>query len=812
MTLNLFGSRRLLLAGASLGWLWVAAGGIALVLLLVLYREERRLVSRRTGLGLLGLRLTAAAVLVLALFEPIASRSYRETTKGRVIVAVDVSESMTTADPDRPGTDRQRLAKTLRMSPGESVENLSRREIARRLLTAKGAAIDQIERIHGVEAFAFARESAPATLAALAETLKQPGKPDDPATSTTDWQPVLAGALRESDAPVLGIVLLTDGRQNAPGDSTATVDRLAARGIPIYPILIGSTIAPRDAAVASVRAPEGVYKGDVASIEATLKLDGYAGREVAVTLERPGAAPLRRQVRAPDETASVARPVVSFSVPMTESGTVPLTIAISPLEGDVRPDNDRRTVSVQVSDDKAAVLLVDGEARWEFRYLRNALARDPQVKVEAIVFHQPEATGVSTQTTYGTTLPPRPEPGSAPDLTDPLGGFDAIVLGDVDPADLRPDTWARLESYVSERGGTLILSPGPRFWPSLASHETARKLLPVLAPRPVAIDPGQSSPGSSSLPPGAAVLPTLPASADSAAWPMLQFGSDPEQSRLLWAGLPRLPWALAGKPKPGATTLALAGDEATAVIAAQAYGLGKVLWIGTDGTWRWRYRVGDAYHHRFWGQTVRWAASGKLAAGNAFVRFGPVRPRVADGEPVRLQARIAEGILGAGPDLLIAARVFKAGTTANPQATGDAVAVVPLRPVPGQPRAYEGDAPTLPLGRYVIRLDVPQLTEALHLNDGGTSAQALLEVVTHATSERVELAVDRAPATRLAVATGGRVLADFEADSLPPLLRSRTRPTVRTEETPLWDHPAALLLFFAIVTCEWVVRKRVGLP
>ena len=85
---------------------------------------------------------------------------------------------------------------------------------------------------------------------------------------------------------------------------------------------------------------------------------------------------------------------------------------------------------------------------------------------------------------------------------------------------------------------------------------------------------------------------------------------------------------MAGKPKPAATSLAVAaGDPSGVVLAAQPYGLGKVLWVGTDGTWRWRHRVGDAYHHRFWGQAVRWAASGKLAAGNRLVRFGPSRPK-----------------------------------------------------------------------------------------------------------------------------------------------------------------------------------------
>ena len=119
---------------------------------------------------------------------------------------------------------------------------------------------------------------------------------------------------------MLGVVLLTDGRQNGPSDPLPTVRRLAARGIPIYPVLIGSTRPPRDAAIAAVKAPESVYKGDVATIAATLKLDGYAGRAVAVTLDRPGASPLRQVVDAP---ADGSRPVVTFRVPMDEVGHGP---------------------------------------------------------------------------------------------------------------------------------------------------------------------------------------------------------------------------------------------------------------------------------------------------------------------------------------------------------------------------------------------------------------------------------------------------------------------------------------------------------
>jgi hypothetical protein len=831
MTFDLFGGRRLLLAGSRLGGFWIAAGVLALVLLLVLYREERRLVSRRAGLGLLGLRLAAAAVLVLALFEPIAAQTFHTIVKGRVVVAVDVSESMATADPDRPAEERARLARVLALSPGAALATLPRREVVRRLLAANSAPIAQIAGAHAARIYAFARETAPATIAGLADSLKHSARPDDPATLTTDWQPALAKALEATGsdadaAPVLGVVLLTDGRQNGPADPRPTVERLASRSIPVYPILIGSTQPPRDAAIATVKAPESVYKGDTATIAATLKLDGYAGRAIAVTLDRPGAAPLRQVVDAP---ADGSRPVVTFRVPMDEVGMVPLSVAIAPLEGDARPDNDRRTVSVQVADDKARVLLVDGEARWEFRYLRNALARDQRVGLEAAVFDQPQNENM-TALTYPTALPARAGSeaagGAHQDQADPLGAFDVIIMGDVDPANITPETWARLESYVAERGGTLVLGAGPRHWAAQAAGATARKLLPVLDPQPITAPPDAVDPAHPSLPPGTAVWPSDAAGADPSAWPMLQLAAEPEASRQVWAGLPRLPWLLAGKPKPGATVLATARDpvdtgadinaDAAAVIAAQPYGLGKVLWVGTGDTWRWRHRVGDTYHHRFWGQVVRWASAGQLTAGNALVRFGAVRPRVGEGEAARLQARISEGVAGVRPDLLMAARVFKADPRTG-RGSGEAVALVPLRAAPGLPRTFEGAAPPLPPGAYAIRLDVPEMAAALQLDSAASEPsrpvpEAALHVTARETSERVELAATRDPLDRLAAATGGRVFADFEADLLPPLLHARTRTVTRTEETRLWDQPAALLLFFAILTFEWIGRKRLGLP
>ena len=205
---------------------------------------------------------------MLALFEPIAERTFHETLRGRVIVAVDVSESMTTADPTRSSDTKAKLAKVLGLATGDAVAGLSRREVARRLIDGPASVLARLEAEHVVETFTFARQTEPAGPKAVAESLKAPTRPGDPALSETNWDQALERALESGSkaAPCIGVVLLSDGQRNSPVDPMPTVDRLAAHGVPVYSVLIGSTAPPLDAAIAAVKAPESVYRGDVATV------------------------------------------------------------------------------------------------------------------------------------------------------------------------------------------------------------------------------------------------------------------------------------------------------------------------------------------------------------------------------------------------------------------------------------------------------------------------------------------------------------------------------------------------------------------
>src|SRR5262249_33555807 len=154
----------------------------------------------------------------------------------------------------------------------------------------------------------------------------------------------------------------------------------------------------------------------------------------------------------------------------------------------------------------------------------------------------------------------------------------------------------------------------------------------------------------------------------------LQMDSAPDKSEQRWSELPRHFWGVVGRAKPGAVALAYfagpgadgrkAGDREReqALVVRQNYGFGRVLVVGLDSTWRWRYKVGAAYHHRFWGQVVRWAASDKpLVAGNEHVRFGTREPVYRQGQEVELSVRLGDEVTPLRPDALAGARIVRLG-------------------------------------------------------------------------------------------------------------------------------------------------------
>ena len=240
------------------------------------------------------------------------------------------------------------------------------------------------------------------------------------------------------------------------------------------------------------------------------------------------------------------------------------------------------------------------------------------------------------------------------------------------------------------------------------------------------------------------------------------------------------------------------------MIVTARHGLGKVAVLNFDQTWRLRYGTGDVYHHRFWGNLLRWGAGENLRAGTPNVRLGTDKLTYESGQPVMIVAKL----IGEG---------FKPEISATVNARilgpdGKEVARRRLTYREGSSGIYEAElAPqALPqVGRYRVELagsDVDRLLRG-----------EVRKVETHFTQlatinpvELGDLSLDRELLGKVAALSGGSVVEPGETAGLSEAFGAESRTIKEQKETTLWDNWALMLTALGLMTTEWIVRRRAG--
>jgi hypothetical protein len=836
-------------------WLQVLFGvaglGATLGLLVWLYSNELKLVRLPTALSLLVLRAVALALLWFICLQPVISRPSSEKIDGRVLIALDRSDSTGIPDPQRDPIDKLRLARGLgvvrdivsdeqldrwindlsehgKVDPSSSndqtefsryeqvcarIDSMTRLQVGQQVLVGPSVnLIKELSSRHGVEVVGFSQEVGELSaeeIAALPPTLSDPAK-----AAFTDLRLPLMRALDRSGAEhgkVLGVVLLTDGQHNWGPPPAAKAGELGKMGVPIFPIALGAKTPPTDIAVTAVVAPTTVFKDSELPVEARIQVNGMSARELLITLSQEGHPPLQERIQHDGKTTNYT---VRFQPKMDQVGTRTLVASVRPEKGELRTDNNSRPLVVNVADDKAKVLLIDGEARWEYHYLASALQRDQSMQVTDVVYSQPRLGDVSEDELQRSgypalQLPPEP---------DALNSFDCIILGDVSPEQLQMPDRLRLERYVAERGGTLVFLAGKRAMPQAFGATPAERttdplwrLLPIENVREVR--PVEGFP--------------VTMTAEGRLTAFLQLDSSAEMSDRIWAELPRHYWGLVGKAKRGAVPLAWVPDgnarpdsksrvedeRNNTLIARQHYGFGRVVYIGLDSTWRWRFKTGDTYHHKFWGQVIRWAASDKpLIAGNDFVKFGTREPLYRAGQEVEVVVRLSDLARSLAPDALAGIRIYRLKDGKPDENAG----LVQLTQRENRPREYEAHLRDLAPGKYAVELAIPDLAGQLDGPAGSDGKRgkmrAMLTVAPPDSSEMVDLATNRPLLEDIATRSGGQVFEPEDAGQLVERLKKAIITRQGRVETRLGRSAWTLILFLLLLSAEWVTRKFVGLP
>src|SRR5262249_23314539 len=123
------------------------------------------------------------------------------------------------------------------------------------------------------------------------------------------------------------------------------------------------------------------------------------------------------------------------------------------------------------------ILYVEGEPRWEFRYVKSLLERENQ-RVEGnksfdlkVLLLDAEPEWAAQDKSAITEFPTRAE----------LQQYDVIILGDFDPRrwPKGAENLQNIAEFVKERGGGLLVVAGERFAPHAYKGTPLQDVLPI---------------------------------------------------------------------------------------------------------------------------------------------------------------------------------------------------------------------------------------------------------------------------------------------------------------------------------------------
>ncbi len=639
---------------------------------------------------------------------------------------------------------------------------------------------------------------------------------------TTDFAAALEDVRARVPAEELaGAVFVTDGRPTAGADVDAIARLYARHGAKISSVIVGSVTNRPDLAIQTVDVPEDLFLGENVHALVVLRSDKLKGAKAVVKFLR-GNEELGRESITID--ADVWTKELRFTDTPKEKGVYRYSLVLETPEGDCTRENDVWPFDVAVSDDRTNVLIAERRPRWEFRYLRNLFyGRDKSVHLQYLLT-EPDRLDGAVATPLAAADATRSfgdaEAGSLPSGRDAWRKFDVMVFGDLDPALLTEREVADIRACVEERGATAIFVSGGTFMPLGYAQHPLAELLPVVMTNAKGRVTAEWRSGS---------FPFAVTGAGHAHEIMSLSASDAENRRIWELGCD---WhrRLEGLTvKPGAETLAFAGDSSaltSPLLIVQHRGRGRIVFLASDETWRLRYRIGDTYHHRFWGNVLRWGAGAKLRDGNAFARVGTDRLHYAPGGRVKIRVRLK------GEDLLPLEGLTVLCTVIGPDGEHRKFPLASGNLVNG---VYAADfTETSCMGDYRVEISCPEAARALG-EKWPTKLETGFSVKTSfAPVEYANLSSDGALADELSALTGGEVLmlGNLEEPLFTPSAEtngvSATKAprvdrlaldafgagrceVVDRVESHIWDHPLVFIVLVLALSLVWILRKRKGL-
>lgn len=749
----------------------VVVVGLGLLCMLLLVREAGHL-TRWQSLCLWTLRLLMCLVLIVFLLRPGVTFVSKSSPTGTVAIVMDESGSMSLP------SGNARLSRW-----EEQIEVLQQIWGARRHFDAQS---------HWAT---FLYSDALKPLANAKGGAEHPiSVPASPLGVATD----VAGPLNQLmamnlESPLSAVVWMGDGAQTltpASGDPLQTARRLAQLDVPLYLIGVGPRSdgeSSRDLSVEGVPEQLDVFTQNPFNVLGTLRCRGVANQELNLRLL------LRKSSEQPQEVARVrVRPsrndeVIPFQLNYIAPppGAYELTVEAIPVEREAVTENNSVVVYLNVREGGARVLYIEGEARFEMKFLRRSLGDSPDIDLLSLPINKPPVQKWPV------------------DLRQQLARdvFDCIILGDVDFNAIGNEGATRIAELVRNGAGLITMGGYHSYGAGGWSQSALKDILPVqmgTAGRNTIdskINLQDQIPG-----PIPVVLKGNPE--------LLQIDA-PEKNLETWRGLKPLLGANRWAGVKNNTVLLAESPNADPLIVAGTAGEGRVVSLAFDSTYVWvRQGMADA-HKAFWRKLVYWCMRRKAVAQGLEMRMA--QRRLLLSQPSEVIIDWVAGSSGLAMPQNVSLHLWRLpdGETGVPQDLG---AVQTMRRDEMSLRAsFLG---TKDAGRYEWRAQATAM-------DGTVMESSFPFLVADRSIESLQPIPDwqlMEQMARLSEASGGGL---YSADQMPELLEQLQNRREQSTETMvenrklgegLIDSWTAFLVIGTLMITQWGLRKRWNLP
>jgi len=700
-----------------------------------------------------GLQTLLAAMILVLLWQPAITVAELKPQQNIIAVLVDDSKSMGVTE---DGATRQ----------------------AQAVKALRNGVLDKLNRSFQTRLYRV--DDVPARIDKLDDL-----KPIAPSTRIGDSLKQLSE--ETSDLPIGALVLLSDGADNSGGVSADAISALRARHIPVHTIGFGREHAAHDVEIDdAVLAPRALADSRLAA-KITFHQRGYAGSKINLTVRDVTTGPGKMLASRPitlGPDGNLQTETLLFDI--GGAGAKTLQIAAAPLPNEENTANNTVTRVVNVSSEKRRLLYMEGEPRWEYKFIRQAEQDDRMVQIVSI-----DRTSENKIYVQGVD-DPKDLAGGFPSKAEDLFAYQGLIIGSVEAGYFNPGQQQIIREFVDRRGGGLLLLGG-QF--ALADGGWNATNLIDLFPTTL---PLQAGTFHRELDPMRGTTHTTaelaPAGEDSI---ITRLVDDPAANDAKWKKLPYLmDYEDPGTPKPGATVLAnmiTPEGKKLPLLITENFGRGRTAIMATGGSWRWQMSLplGDTAHDLFWQQLLRWVVSD--TPGHVFASV-PAQ-MLLDNGAVTITAEVRDPQYNPAPDAKVEAHILgPSGVTA----------LVEMAPVPDNPGQFQAAWSAPKVGAYLTEVTAQRAGKEL-------GRDVLTFQRMDGVAENFHTEQNRDLLERLATQTGGQYWKPADLNKLAGAIPYSEAGVTMRETRDLWDLPLVFLVLLLLRFSEWWLRRKWGI-